>query len=82
MFKSITLEVVGDQRIVCEGCEQRIEGLLKAMQGVGKVRARARNQRIEVLFDASVLEATAIAERLSEAGYETRVGSSTSDSAK
>lgn len=82
MFKSITLEVFGDQRIVCEGCEQRIEGLLKSMQGVGKVRARARNQRIEVLFDTATLDAGTIVERLSEAGYEARVGGSTSDSAK
>lgn len=81
MFKSITLEVIGDQRIVCEGCEQRIEGLLKALPGVGKVHARARNQRIEVLFDTATLDATTIAQRLSEAGYETRVPGSTSDSA-
>ena len=80
MFKTITLEVIGDQRIVCEGCEQRIEGLLKAMQGVGKVRARAGNQRIEVLFDTATLDATTIAQRLSEAGYKTSVGGSTSDS--
>ncbi len=81
MFRSITFEVIGDQRLVCEGCEQRVESLLKALPGVEKVRARARNQRIEVLFDAAALEATAIAERLGKAGYETRVGSS-SDSVK
>ena len=81
MLKSITFEVVGDQRLVCEGCEVLVEGLLKGLQGVSKVRAQARKQRIEVLFDASGLEATAIAERLGQAGYETRVGSSTSDSA-
>jgi copper chaperone len=75
VFKSITYEVVGDQKIVCEGCEQRIEGLLKALQGVGKVRAYARNQRIEVLLDTAVLEPSAIAESLSKAGYETRIGS-------
>ena len=80
MFKSITFVLVGDQKIVCEGCEQRVERLLKALQGVGQVRAQARNQRIEVLFDRAVLEATAIAECLGKAGYETRVGSSTSDS--
>jgi copper chaperone len=72
VFKSITFEVIGDQRIVCEGCEQRVEGLLRALQGVRQVRARARNQRIAVLFDASVLEATAIAERLGTAGYQTK----------
>jgi copper chaperone len=78
MFKTITFEVIGDQRLHCETCEQRVERLLKALQGVGQVRAQAHNQRIEVLFDTAALEATAIAERLSKAGYETRVGRSTS----
>ncbi len=80
MFRSITFEVIGDQRLVCEGCEQLVERLLKALQGVGQVRAQANNQRIEVLFDAALLQPAAIAERLGKAGYETRVGSSTSDS--
>lgn len=75
MFKSITFEVIGHQQIVCEGCEQRVERLLKALPGVGKVRAQVRKQRIEVLFDAAAIEASALAERLREAGYETRVGS-------
>jgi len=75
MFKSISFEVIGDQRLVCQGCEERVERLLKALQGVGQVRAQAKNQRIEVLFDAAMLDGTAIAERLREAGYETRVGS-------
>jgi len=48
---------------------------------VSKVRAQARNQRIEVLFDNAVLDEAAITERLGNAGYQTRVGSSTSDSA-
>ena len=80
MVKSITFEVIGDQRLVCESCEQRVERILRGLEGVRQVRAQARNQRIEVLFDTAVLEATAIAERLGKAGYETRVGSSTSDS--
>ncbi len=80
MLKSITFEVVGDQRLTCEGCEQRVERILKTLQGVRQVRAQARNQRIEVLFDAALLEANAITERLGESGYQTRVGSSTSGS--
>jgi copper chaperone len=80
MFKSVTFEVIGDQRLVCESCERRVERLLKPLPGVGKVRAQARDQRIEVLFDAAALDPTAIAERLGKAGYETRVGSSASDS--
>lgn len=78
MFKSITFEVIGDQRLTCEGCEERVEGLLKAVPGVRQVRAHAHNQRIEVLFDSGEFEATAIVERLGVAGYQTRVGGSTS----
>ena len=81
MLKSITLEVIGDQRLVCEGCEQRVERMLKAVQGVGQVRARARNQRIEVLFDTAVVEPSAIAEQIRKAGYETRVNGSAADPA-
>ncbi len=80
MFKSSTFEVVGDQQLACAGCEERVEHMLKTLQGVGQVRAQARNQRIEVLFDTAKLDAAAIAERLSKAGYETSVGTSTSDS--
>jgi len=76
LSKSITFEVIGDQRLVCEGCEQRVERVLKALPGVGQVHARARDQRIEVLFDTAVLNAAAIAERIAKAGYQTRVGSS------
>jgi copper chaperone len=75
MLKSITFAVIGDERLHCEACEQRVERLLKALQGVRQVRAHAHNQHIEVLFDTAVLEDTAIAARLREAGYETIVGS-------
>lgn len=50
--------------------------MLKALPGVERVRAQARKQRIEVLYDASVQEASAIAEHLGTAGYQTKVGTS------
>ena len=75
MFKSITFELIGDQVLHCESCERRIERLLKPLRGVGKVRAQASNQRIEVLFDDAALDPAAILETLSKAGYETRVAS-------
>jgi copper chaperone len=73
MLTSVTLEVTGDQRLVCEGCEQRVERVVKALQGVDQVRARARKQRIEVLFDDEVLEPGTITEQIPKAGYETTV---------
>lgn len=73
MFKSITFEVVGDQRIVCDGCEQRIEKLLKSVDGVDKARAHMKNQRIDVLYDSAVVDAAALADRIDQAGYQTKV---------
>jgi len=73
MNKAITLEVIGDQQLVCDGCEQRVERALKGEPGVQKVRANARNQRIEVLFDSTTLDADTIAERIGKVGYQTRV---------
>ena len=75
MFKSITFEIIGSQRLACPGCEGRVEDLLKALEGVEQARAQARTQRVEILFDTAKLEATAIAERLNQAGYETRAES-------
>ncbi len=80
MLKSITLEVTGDEKLVCKGCQERVEHALKTLEGVGKVRANARTQRIEVLFDAAKLDADVVAERIRTAGYQTKVVSSTSDS--
>ncbi|WP_454727777.1 MULTISPECIES: heavy-metal-associated domain-containing protein [Cupriavidus] len=73
MFKSVTLEVTGEQRLNCEKCEQRVAHLLTTLQGVRQVRAQALDQRIEVLFDTTRLEPAALAECLGNAGYETRV---------
>jgi copper chaperone len=73
MLKSVTFEVTGEQRLNCEACEQRVSRVLKTVEGVGQVRAHADRQRIDVLFDAAVLDPTSIAARLREAGYETKV---------
>ncbi|KWK60962.1 heavy-metal-associated domain-containing protein [Burkholderia stagnalis] len=73
MFKSVTLEIIGDQRLNCEKCEQRVVCLLKTMQGVAQVRAQVSDQHVEVLFDTAAVESTAIVQRLDEAGYVARV---------
>lgn len=73
MFKTATFEVVGDQKLVCEGCEQRVQNALKALPGVRQVWANASNQRVEVLFDTAKLDTAAIAERISRTGYQTKI---------
>ena len=73
MFKTVTFEVIGDQTLHCESCERRVERMLKPLEGVSKVRAQSRDQRIEVLFDDAVLNAAAIADALGKAGYQASV---------
>ncbi len=73
MFQSVTLEVIGDQRLSCEKCERRAANLLAALPGVRQVRARALDQRIHVLFDPAVLDDAVLAARLDAGGYRTRV---------
>jgi len=73
MLKSMTLEVVGEQRLNCSACEQRVTRLLKSVEGVGQVRAQAETQRIDVLFDSTVVEPRTISDHLAAAGYETVV---------
>jgi len=70
----VRLEVVGAQRLACETCERRVERMLRALPGVAEVRAHARQQRIDVLFDPAAIDQAALMARLGEAGYETRTG--------
>lgn len=53
--------------------------LVKGIAGVVRVRAQASNQRVDVQFDADVVNAEGVADRLAEAGYETRLTPATSD---
>lgn len=73
MLKSVTFEVTGEQKIVCEGCEERIETMLKRVPGVDKVRVQSSNQRINLLIDTAVLAPAAVVEKLNQAGYQARV---------
>jgi copper chaperone len=72
MMKTVVLEIVGEQRMHCEGCQERVETMLGELPGVRKVRAQARKQCVEVLFDPAQVQAIAIEERMREAGYETK----------
>lgn len=71
MFQLAALKVVGDPKLHCESCEQRVTRVLNTLQGVRQVSADAGSQRIEVLFDPAKLEETAIVERLGLLGYTT-----------
>ena len=46
--------------------------MLKALPGVERVRAKANNQHIDVLFDPSKQNITTMTDHLSTAGYQTK----------
>lgn len=77
MLKSMRFEVVGEQKLHCDGCENRVMRLLKGVQGIVRVRAQSSNQHVDVQFDPDVLDEAGIAARLAQAGYETRLASAT-----
>ncbi len=79
MLKTITFQITGDQRLACEGCERRVQGLLRTLSGVKQVRALMHDQRIEVMFETTIVEPDAITVRLAEAGYEARAAVRVSD---
>lgn len=47
--------------------------MLKALPGVERVRAKASNQRIDVLYEASKQEGSVMVEHLQAAGYQIKV---------
>lgn len=71
MFQLAALKVVGDPKLHCESCEQRVTRVLNTLQGVQRVSADATSQQIEVLFDPARVEEAAIVERLGLLGYTT-----------
>ena len=81
MLKTIELTIVGEPKLHCSSCEQRVERILKAMPSVRQVRADADAQRIEVLFDSEVLAEQELASRLNAIGYTVETGSPTRDDA-
>lgn len=70
MAAFIQLQVIGEQRIHCEGCEGRIAYALRRLPGVQDVIASASTQQISITVDPASTTAEQIRERLDELGYQ------------
>ncbi len=69
MVKTTEFTVTGEQKIHCEGCEQRIDRALGRLPGVESVEVSADSQRIVVEFDAEWVGDEELRERLDLLGY-------------
>lgn len=70
MASTANFTVTGDQKIHCEGCEQRLGRALKRLPGVSRVEAGADSQRVVVEFDPGRVGDEELRERLYLLGYE------------
>jgi copper chaperone len=76
MTRTTTFTVTGEQKIHCEGCEQRIDRALKRLPGVRDVEASAESQRVIVEMDPEQVGPEQVRERLDLLGYEVTGGAS------
>lgn len=74
MTTRASFNVMGEQKIHCEGCEQRIDRALKRLPGVLNVEASADSQRVFVKFDADRVGDEELRKRLDLLGYQVESG--------
>lgn len=70
MRETWTFEVIGDQKMNCEGCEHAIQRSLTRLPGVRQVQADHHTQRVVVQADTTQTEASAVKAQLARAGYQ------------
>lgn len=58
------------QGMTCTGCAMKIERLLKQMPGVQEVRVHYATGKAQIIYDADVVSAEEIAEKIQILGYE------------
>ena len=71
MSETIQLTVIGEEKMHCAGCEQRVGTVLRRLPGVESVAASATTQQIEVNFDPNLVGIEQLQSRLEQAGYAT-----------
>jgi copper chaperone len=64
-----TFKVVGDQKIHCAGCEQRIDNALHRLEGVREVKASFQTQEVTVTIDETKLSPEQVRAKLEQLGY-------------
>ncbi len=74
MTNTIDFTVTGEQKIHCEGCEQRIDRALRRLPGVQDVEASAETQRVAVTLDPDRVGPEQVRDRLDLLGYQVTEG--------
>ncbi len=69
MKKNLDFTVVGETKINCAGCEERIGNALKRLPGVEQVQASSQTQQVKVGFDSTQTTPDQVRAKLEQLGY-------------
>jgi len=72
-METVTLQVSG---MTCTGCEQRVDTVLRRVEGVREVYADHTTGRVEVRVGAKLTDPGLLGQRIETAGYEVVAGPS------
>ncbi|RPJ22517.1 MAG: copper chaperone [Planctomycetaceae bacterium] len=73
MAQTIELVVTGEEKMHCDGCEQRVSNALRRLPGVQEVRASAATQQVMVTIDPSQVGAEQVRTKLEQLGYQAKI---------
>lgn len=73
MTDKIDLNIVGDNKMHCVGCETRVVIALKSLHGIQNVTASSKTQQLVIEFDSALVSVDQVQERLKKIGFEAKV---------
>jgi copper chaperone CopZ len=71
MAQTLDFVVTGEERMHCDGCEQRVSNVLRRLPGVQEVHASAATQHVLVTIDPSQVGPEQLRAKLEQLGYQT-----------
>jgi copper chaperone CopZ len=73
MVQTIEFVVMGEEKMHCAGCEQRVSNALRRLPGVQEVQASATTQYVQVTVDPSLVGAEQVQAKLEQLGYQAKI---------
>ncbi len=70
MAETAHYTVIGEQKIHCAGCEERIMNALRRLPGVQDVQASHETQLVAVTFDPARVTPESVRAKLAQLGYQ------------
>jgi copper chaperone CopZ len=73
MVQTLEFVVMGEEKMHCAGCEQRVSNVLRRLPGVQEVQANATTQQVRVTVDPSQVGAEHIRAKMEQLGYQAKI---------